>query len=361
MRPLPSRLARRGRRLAAVAQHPQGRGRRQRLHPGGRVLLGCLRARGPYPIRRSAASRVREIDPHDRCCAARSIHESRRCAPCRTTSGILSIAARKQHVTGVRQCERHASTGCRTPFAASPPALDSAPAELLYRSGGGAVLGRAADHPQRHRGDRRAAGSRRALDIRRLRADRQQEPTVGGRGLGVFRRAHASVLGALLDAVATGLRRFPRWIRPPDLPRMADFAHWAIACESALWKDGDFPARLQRQHPGRGRERAGGKPGRGRSTQDDGGPGEGGTPRGPEKWEGTATDLLSKLTDLVAERVCQAKTWPSNGRALSGRLRRASSFLRKVEIDVAFAREGHARTRQIVITTTTPPTAGRRG
>jgi hypothetical protein len=54
-----------------------------------------------------------------------------------------------------------------------------------------------------------------------------------------FEAAHASVLGALLDAVSTGLERFPE-IRPPDLPRMADFAHWAIACEPALWKDGDF-------------------------------------------------------------------------------------------------------------------------
>lgn len=40
------------------------------------------------------------------------------------------------------------------------------------------------------------------------------------------------VFGALLDAVATGLKNFPTMERPPDLPRMADFAHWAITFRS---------------------------------------------------------------------------------------------------------------------------------
>ena len=62
-------------------------------------------------------------------------------------------------------------------------------------------------------------------------------------------------------------------------------------------------------------------------------------------WEGTATDLLAELVLLVGDKVTRAKTWPNNGRALSGHLRRAASFLRRVGIDVAFEREGHGWAR----------------
>jgi hypothetical protein len=41
-----------------------------------------------------------------------------------------------------------------------------------------------------------------------------------------FKLARPYLLGALLDAASHGLRM---------LPRMADFAVWAAACETALW------------------------------------------------------------------------------------------------------------------------------
>ena len=47
------------------------------------------------------------------------------------------------------------------------------------------------------------------------------------------------MLGALLDAVVHGLRAMNR-VRPDRLPRMADFALWAAACETALWPAGTF-------------------------------------------------------------------------------------------------------------------------
>jgi len=46
-------------------------------------------------------------------------------------------------------------------------------------------------------------------------------------------------LGALLDAVAHGLRMRER-IQFVRLPRMADFAKWSTACETALWSPGTF-------------------------------------------------------------------------------------------------------------------------
>ena len=54
-----------------------------------------------------------------------------------------------------------------------------------------------------------------------------------------FERARPAILGALLDAVAHGLRTLPR-VRLDRLPRMADFAIWATACETAFWSTGTF-------------------------------------------------------------------------------------------------------------------------
>ena len=54
-----------------------------------------------------------------------------------------------------------------------------------------------------------------------------------------LRRARPKILGALLDAVAVGIRELPG-VKLRSLPRMADFATWGTACESALWEPGRF-------------------------------------------------------------------------------------------------------------------------
>jgi hypothetical protein len=68
------------------------------------------------------------------------------------------------------------------------------------------------------------------------------------------------------------------------------------------------------------------------------------------EWTGTGADLLGALAEEAGERVAKSKTWPVGARALSGRLRRAATFLRKIGIEIAFEREGRARTRIIRIT-----------
>jgi hypothetical protein len=67
------------------------------------------------------------------------------------------------------------------------------------------------------------------------------------------------------------------------------------------------------------------------------------------EWTGTASDLLDALAEVAGERVAKSKSWPDSPRALSGRLRRAVTFLRKIGLEVAFDREGRARTRVIRI------------
>ena len=68
----------------------------------------------------------------------------------------------------------------------------------------------------------------------------------------------------------------------------------------------------------------------------------------------TASDLLGALAEVVGERVAKSKTWPDSPRALSGRLPRAATFLRKIGIDITFEQVGRARTRIIHIMSEAP-------
>ena len=54
-----------------------------------------------------------------------------------------------------------------------------------------------------------------------------------------FEIAGPRILGALLDAVVQGLRAVNQ-VQLAALPRMADFALWAAACETAFWPAGTF-------------------------------------------------------------------------------------------------------------------------
>jgi hypothetical protein len=156
------------------------------------------------------------------------------------------------------------------------------------------------------------------------------------------------ILGVLLDAVAHGLKRLPE-TRLEKLPRMADFALWATACEEALWPVGTFWVAYC-----------------GNRDQAVQGVIEGDTVAAAVRsmmaartvrtvWTGTASDLLGALAEVVGDSVAKSKTWPDGPRALAGRLRRAAPVLRKIGIEIGFGREGRARTRTINITTTTTP------
>ena len=155
-----------------------------------------------------------------------------------------------------------------------------------------------------------------------------------------FNTARPQLLGSLLDAIVYGLRRLPE-TRLERLPRLADFARWATACETAFWPEGTFGA----AYTGNRNEAV--------DTVIDADPVGSAicalmTAR--TDWAGTASDLLNALEDEISEKVRKMKTWPSSPRALSGRVRRAAASLRTIGIDVAFDRAGHARTRTIRLT-----------
>ncbi len=154
-----------------------------------------------------------------------------------------------------------------------------------------------------------------------------------------FNAIRPQLLGTLLDAVSHGLHRLPD-TRLDSLPRMADFALWATACETALWSAGTFGA----AYAGNRDEAVDSV-----IEADPVGSAVRSLMNTRTEWTGTASDLLDALDEEVGEKVRKTKTWPSSARALSGRVRRAATFLRKVGIDITFEREGRARTRTIWI------------
>jgi len=155
-----------------------------------------------------------------------------------------------------------------------------------------------------------------------------------------FEAERPRILGALLDAVAHGLERLPE-TRLEKLPRMADFALWATACETAHWRPGTFWSAYNNNIAAVIENVVEGDPVANAvrslmSTR--------------TQWTGTASALLGALEIEAGERVVRAKTWPSTPKVLSDKLRRAATFLRKLGISITFVRD--ARTRLINISET---------
>ena len=154
-----------------------------------------------------------------------------------------------------------------------------------------------------------------------------------------FETARPQLLGVLLDAAVEGLRRLPD-TQLERLPRMADFALWATASETALWPAGTFWAAYcgNRDEAVEGVIDADPIAASVRAMMST-----------RTEWTGTASDLLGALAEMAGERAAKSKSWPENPRALGGRLRRGAPFLRKIGIEISFGREGRARTRTIQI------------
>jgi hypothetical protein len=152
-----------------------------------------------------------------------------------------------------------------------------------------------------------------------------------------FREVAPLILGALMTAIARGLRRLPD-TTVPNLPRMADFALWATACEeepgafmrayeanrahaTALIVEEDPVAHAVRDLA---------------VFQE--------TP-----FRGTSTELLALLESQMSERNRRNKNWPTSARGLSGRLRRVAPGLRSAGTRIEFDQRDGQKTRVIVI------------
>ena len=152
-----------------------------------------------------------------------------------------------------------------------------------------------------------------------------------------FDQAQPRIFGALLDAVSCGLRRLPD-VHIECKPRMADFALWSVATESACpWPAGTFLKAYTENRQGAVEATLDGDP-----VAD--------VVRAIAPWTGTATDLLTELNKRTPENITKRKGWFTRGRQVSDALRRLAPALRKVGIEATFDRYGHARTRVIGIT-----------
>ena len=158
-----------------------------------------------------------------------------------------------------------------------------------------------------------------------------------------FYAARPRILGALLDAVATALRNLPT-TKLARLPRMADFAKFATAAETAL---GVKPGAFMDAYTGN-RENLNETalescivvPFLLRFLERN------------SAWEGTAGQLLEVLNDLATDAGQRQKGWPTKGHVLSGMLRRIAPNLRQTGICIEFGRTG--RSRKITIARTVP-------
>lgn len=148
-----------------------------------------------------------------------------------------------------------------------------------------------------------------------------------------FEADRSAILGGILDGVSSAIKNLHQ-VNLEDPPRMADFAYWVTAAEQGLgWPHGTFMTAYNKN-----RESANGlaleasiigRPLLDLLEQRNG-------------YYGSATELLADLSERVGEQRWH-RSWPKDGRALSGQLRRVSTNLRSVGWEVEFTRQAEAR------------------
>jgi hypothetical protein len=132
-----------------------------------------------------------------------------------------------------------------------------------------------------------------------------------------FERQRAGIFGALLDLLVRGVRMLPE-TKLVGAPRMADFAHWAVACgldgfEAAYAANRQNAIATMLEHDALAQAL--------RATVQD-------------EWEGTASQLLDVLGPA---------TNVGNAKVLSEELARIAPMLRTVGIDIAYERTADRR------------------
>ena len=105
-----------------------------------------------------------------------------------------------------------------------------------------------------------------------------------------------TILGGMLGALSVGLRRLPGLV-VKDLPRLAEFATFAAACETAFWDEGTFLKAFNEAAEANADEVLLGDPvsvflQRFMEEQAEASPGK-------KEWKGTVTDLLKELEIII--------------------------------------------------------------
>jgi hypothetical protein len=133
-----------------------------------------------------------------------------------------------------------------------------------------------------------------------------------------FDAAHPRLLGAILDRVSAGLRERPG-VKLDRLPRMADFALFAVACETGAGEKPTFLDAYAANQSGAHEQALDASP----------------VPAalvalmdGRESWEGAPAELFAELKRYTTDPPPQ--DWPKKPNVLTNRLRRLAPNLRRV-------------------------------
>jgi DNA polymerase I-like protein with 3'-5' exonuclease and polymerase domains len=142
---------------------------------------------------------------------------------------------------------------------------------------------------------------------------------------GEFEEALPEILGGIFTAVSVALRELPG-VELTSLPRMADFAKWATAAESALGMEAE---EFMEAYTGSRREI--------REMALEADPVAVAVVKlmaDKDEWVGTTMELLKELGTRVDEDVRRYKTWPKQPNYLSRHLTRRAPVLRAEGIEV---------------------------
>lgn len=283
------------------------------------ALLGALRGRGPFPIvgligeqgsAKSTATRVlgRLIDPN--ACELRGEPHDLRDLMIAANNGYL---LRYDNVSHIPPWRSDALCRLLTGIAFTTRELYSDDQEVLINAQRPVILNSITDVLVRPDLLDRAILIR-LPDL----PDTRRRPEVDF--WADFEQAQPRILGALLDAAVVALRDESS-TQLKVLPRMADFARWVVAAESALpWPAGDFLRAYSANR--RGAVVA--------MLDDDPVADAVRALVTPSAWLGTAAELLAALQRAGAVRL-------TDPRQATGALRRLAPALRQAGVEVNFA------------------------
>ncbi|MDR3374882.1 MAG: ATP-binding protein [Ancalomicrobiaceae bacterium] len=184
----------------------------------------------------------------------------------------------------------------------------------------------------------------RALTIR-LRQIPESERCTEAEFWGDWATTAPRVLGALFDALSWGIGHPPS-VRLPRLPRMADFARFAVACEPGLgFEPGAFLAAYEANLSDVAETTFEADPVaiaiRDMIRTDH-----------PSGWNGTPTDLLGALNSRTSDGTRRLTLWPQTANSLGSRVDRIAPLLRQQGFRVD---RKHSGSRTISIA---PPAGG---
>ena len=162
-----------------------------------------------------------------------------------------------------------------------------------------------------------------------------------------FEKAKPRILGALFDVIAHGLMQLPH-TQLDRAPRMADYAVWIRACETAIWAAGMHMAAYEANRKDAVEVVLDCDPVATALLQH---------MQGRSEITTTATELLATLSLVVSDHVRRGAAWPVTARTLSGQLKRLAPALRRVGIEVRHDRQSARRLIQIRNVNASTPTS----